>query len=68
MVAENSGPSFASILTVLSIVIYTAGYFRIELELNKQTGKINDLEKVVESMKTSNIDNIAKGKLDGETV
>ena len=68
MVAENSGPSFASILTVLSIVIYTAGYFRIELELNKQTGKINDLEKVVESMKTSNIDNIAKGKLDGEIV
>ena len=64
MVAENSGPSFASILTVLSIVIYTAGYFRIELELNKQTGKINELEKVVESMKTSNIDNIAKGKLD----
>ena len=68
MVAEKSGPSFASILTVLSIVIYTAGFFRIELELNEQKGKINELEKVVESMKTWNSDNIAQAKLDGETV
>ena len=49
-------------------MIYTACFFRIELELNKQMGKINELEKVVESMKTSNSDNIAKGKLDGEIV
>ena len=68
MVAEKSGPSFAYILTILSIVIFTAGFFRIELELNKQKGKINELEKVVESMKTSNSDNIAQGKLDGDIV
>ena len=68
MVSENSGPSFASILTIVSIVMYTAGFARIELEFNKQKGKINELEKVVESMKTSNSDNIDHGKLDGELV
>jgi len=65
MVAQESGPSFASILTFLSIVVYTGGFLRIEVEFNKQKDKINELEKVVESMKTSNI---AHGKLDGEIV
>ena len=68
MVAQESGPSFASILTILSIVVYTCGFLRIEVEFNKQKDKINELEKVVESMKTSNSDNIAHGKLDGEIV
>ena len=64
MVAEKSRPSFASILTIVSIVIYTGGFVRIELEFNKQKDKINQLESVVESMKTSN-DDIAQGKLVG---
>ena len=68
MVAQNSGPSFASILTILSVVMYTGGFVRIEVEFNKQKDKINELGKVVESMKTSNSDNIAHGKLDGEIV
>ena len=68
MFAQKSSPSFASILTILSIVVYTCGFLRIEVELNKQKDKINELEKVVESMKTSNSDNIAHGKLDGEIV
>ncbi|XP_015762241.1 PREDICTED: hemicentin-2-like [Acropora digitifera] len=60
MVAEKSGPSFASILTILSIVMYTGGFLRIELEFNKQKDKINQLESVVESMKTSRGDDIAQ--------
>ena len=68
MVAQKSGPSFASILTILSIVMYTGGFLRIEVEFNKQKDKINELEKVVESTKTSNSDIIAHGKLDGEIV
>ena len=66
MVAEKSGPSFASILTVVSIVVYTCGFLRIELEFNKQKDKINKLESAVESMKTSS-DDIAQGNLVGET-
>ena len=47
MVAQENGPSFASILTILSIVMYTGGFLRIEVEFNKQKDKINELEKVV---------------------
>ena len=68
MVAQKSGPSFASILTILSIVVFTGGFLRIEVEFKKQKDKIKELEKVVESIKTSNSDNIAHGKLDGEIV
>ena len=68
MVAQESGRSFPSILTILSIVVYTDGFLRVEVEFNKQKDKINELEKVVESMKTSNSDNIAHGKPDGEMV
>ena len=63
MVAERSGPSFASILTIVSIVIYTGGLVRIELKFNKQKEKIHELESVVESMKTSNTNDVAQGKL-----
>ena len=37
-------PSFASIVSVLSIVFYCAGFLRLELELNEQKKRINDLE------------------------
>ena len=62
MVAEKSGPSFASILTIVSIVIYTGGLVRIEVKFNKQKEKMHELESVVESIKTSNND-VARGKL-----
>ena len=69
MVSQKSGPSFATVLTIiLSIVVYTGGFLRIELEFNKQKDKINQLEKVVESMKTSKGDDIAQGKLVWGTV
>ena len=64
MVAQKSGPaSFASILTILSIVMYTGGFLRIEVEFNKQKDKINQLESVVEAMKTSKGNDIAHCKL-----
>ncbi|XP_029210845.2 basement membrane-specific heparan sulfate proteoglycan core protein-like [Acropora millepora] len=56
MVAKKSGPSFASILTIVSIVIYTGGLVRIEMKFNNQKERIHELESVVESMKTSNND------------
>ena len=68
MVAQEIGPSFAFVLTILSIVVYTGGFLRIEVEFNKQKDKINELEKFVESMKTLNSDNIAQGKFDGKMV
>ena len=43
MVAGKSGPSFASILTIVSIVMYTGGFVRVELEFNKKKDKINKL-------------------------
>ena len=47
-------------------MVYTDGFLRIEVEFSKQKSRIYELEKVVESMKTSNSDNIAHGKLDEE--
>ena len=41
--------SFATILSVLSIVFYCAGFLRVELELNKQKKRINALENVAET-------------------
>ena len=48
MVAQKSGPSLASILTILSIVMYTGGFLRLELDFNKQKDKINQLESGVD--------------------
>ena len=42
-------PSFASIITVLSIVFYGAGFLRVELELHEQKKRINTLESVAEA-------------------
>ena len=41
---KQSLPSFTSILSVLSIVFYCAGFLRVELELNEQKKRINALE------------------------
>ena len=41
--------SFASILSVLSIVFYSAGFLRVELELNEQKKRINTLENIEET-------------------
>ena len=52
-------PSFASILSVLSIVFYSAGFLRVELELNEQKKRINALENIEET-KPSDVPNLNK--------
>ena len=42
-------PSFASILSVLSILFYCAGFLRVKLELQEQKKRINALESNAES-------------------
>ena len=47
-------PSFASIISVLSIVFYCAGFLRVELELHEQNERINSLESVAEAKSLPN--------------
>ena len=53
-VQKQSLPSFASIISVLSIVFYCAGFLRVELELHKQKKRIITLESVAEAKSPSN--------------
>ena len=53
-VQNQSMPSFASIISVLSIVFYCAGFLRVELELHEQKERINALESVAEAKSPSN--------------
>ena len=55
---KQSSPSFTSILSVLSIVLYCAGFLRVELELNEQK-RINALENIEET-KPSDVPNLNK--------
>lgn len=41
---KQSLPSFSTFLSVLSILLYCAGFLRVELELNEQKKRINALE------------------------
>ncbi|XP_068698457.1 uncharacterized protein [Montipora foliosa] len=45
---KQSLPSFASIISVLSIVFYCAGFLRVEFELAEHKKRINAIESVVE--------------------
>ena len=56
-------PSFASILSVLSIVFSCAGFLRVELELNEQKKRINALENMKETKSSdapNNLDKLTK--------
>ena len=55
-VQKQSIPSFASIISVLSIVFYCAGFLRVELELNEQKKRINALESVTTENKSPSND------------
>ena len=48
-VQKQSLPSFASIISVLSIVFYCVGFIRVELEMNEQKERISALENVAEA-------------------
>ncbi|KAL9979513.1 hypothetical protein ACROYT_G017187 [Oculina patagonica] len=50
---KQSLPSFASVISVLSIVFYCVGFFRVELQLNEQKERINALESVAEAKSPS---------------
>ena len=45
-VAKQNFPSFASIIIVLSIILYCLGLLRVELELNEHKKRLNALENV----------------------
>ena len=60
MVSEKKSlPSFASILSVLSIVFYCAGFLRVEFELIEQRKRINALENI-QKTKPSEVPNLDK--------
>ena len=54
VVQKQSMPSYASIISVLSIVFYCAGFLRVELELHEQRERINALASVAEGKPPSN--------------
>lgn len=59
---KQSLPSSASILSVLSIVLYCAGFLRVELELNEQKKRIKALEHIEETTPSyvPNLNQLAK--------
>ena len=57
---KQSSPSFATIISILSIVLYCAGFLRVELELNDQKRRISALENVAESEGSTNEPNLSK--------
>ena len=59
-VQKQSIPSFASIISVLSIVFYCAGFLRVELELQEHKKRINALESISEAKSPSDDPNIIK--------
>ena len=56
---KKSLPSFASILSVLSIVFYCAGFLRVEFELIEQRKRTNALENI-QKTKPSEVPNLDK--------
>ena len=54
VVQKQSMPSFASIISILSIVFYSAGFLRVELELHGHKKRINALESTAEAKPPSN--------------
>ena len=56
---KKSLPSFAPILSVLSIVFYCAGFLRVEFELIEQRKRINALENI-QKTKPSEVPNLDK--------
>ena len=57
---KSCWPSFVSILSVLSIVFYCAGFLRVELELNEQKKRINALESAAETKPSSYVPDLIK--------
>jgi len=52
-VQKQNMPSFASVISVLSVVFYCAGFIRVELELHDHKKRINALESIAETKSPS---------------
>ncbi|XP_067051650.1 uncharacterized protein [Acropora muricata] len=50
---RQSFPSFASIISIASIVFYCAGFLRVEFQLSEHQGKINALEEATQTPPTT---------------
>ena len=50
---RQSFPSFASIISVVSIVFYCAGFLRVEFQLSQHKGRLNALEEVTQTQPTT---------------
>ncbi|XP_067051657.1 fibrinogen-like protein A isoform X3 [Acropora muricata] len=50
---KQSFPSFASIISVVSIVFYCAGFLRVEFQLSEHKDRINALEEVTQTQPTT---------------
>jgi len=59
-VQMQSAPSYASVMSVLSIVFYCVGFFQVQLVLNDQNRRISALESVAVSSKPPSNDQIIK--------
>ena len=44
---KQRSPPFACVISILSIVLYSAGFLRVELELNEHKARLNALENAV---------------------
>ena len=51
---KQNSPSFASVISILSISFYCAGFLRVELELTEQQKRISALETIAETKALSN--------------
>ena len=50
---KQNFPSIASIISLVSIVFYCAGFMRVEFQLSEHKQKINALEQVTETQPTT---------------
>ena len=55
-VQKQNMPSIASIVSVLSLVFYCAGFLKVELELHEQKNRINALESIQVKSPSNDVD------------
>ena len=61
-VRKQNFPSFASIISVISIILFCLGFLRVEVELNDQKKRLNALENVADT-KASSSQDFSLGKI-----
>lgn len=51
--SQTNCSSFASIISIVSVLFYCVGFIRIEVELSNQKKKINALEDALDAVKVN---------------